>query len=157
MAGIVKIKDILFPNGKLKPWDFFRERGLNLINYFLIFGLTKALPVSWRVLVNSGYPRSLQELEKTTINSDLIQFTLHCNNKEINLNQLTSKRLYWILVGEIRVYPTARLKYNSLFIDQILDWKHIYLIPHKVTLEIRTRMLQFKGRLVAYHYLVEEI
>ena len=38
------------------------------------------------------------------------QFTLHCNDEDINLNQLTSKRLYWILVGEIRVYRTARLK-----------------------------------------------
>ena len=64
MAGIVKIKDILLPNGKLKPWDFFREKDLNLINYFLIFGLTKALPDSWRVLVNSGYPRSPQQLEQ---------------------------------------------------------------------------------------------
>ena len=79
MAGIVKIKDILLPNGKLKPWDFFREKGLNLINYFLIFGLTKALPDSWRVFVNSGYPRSPQELVKkqTATNSDLTQFTLH--------------------------------------------------------------------------------
>ena len=72
MAGIVKIKDILLPNGKLKPWDFFREKGLNLINYFLIFGLTKALPDSWRLFVNSGYPRSPQELVKkqTATNSD---------------------------------------------------------------------------------------
>ena len=144
MAGIVRIKDILLPKGKLKPWDFFREKGLNLINYFLIFGLTEALPDSWRVLANSGHPRSLQELEQTTTNSDLTQFMLHCANEEINLNQLSSKRLYWILVGGIRVYPTARLKYNSLFIDQILDWKQIYLIPHKVTLDVRTRMFQFK-------------
>ena len=114
MAGIVKIKDILLPNGKLKPWDFSSEKGLNLINDFLIFGLPKALPDSWRVLVNSGYPRSPQELEQTATNSDLTQFTLHCNNEEINLNQLTSKRLHWILVGEIRVYPTTRLKYNSI-------------------------------------------
>jgi len=114
MAGIVKIKDILLPNGKLKPWDFFREKGLNLINDFLIFGLPKALPDSWRVLVNSGYPRSPQELGQTATNSDLTQFTLHCNNEEINLNQPTSKRLYWIPIGEIRVYPTARLKYNSI-------------------------------------------
>jgi len=70
MAGIVKIKDVLLPNGKLKPWDFFRVNGLNLINYFLIFGLTKTFPDSWRVLVNSEYPRSRQELEQTATNSD---------------------------------------------------------------------------------------
>ena len=50
----------------------------------------------------------------------------------------------WILLGDIRVHPTARLKYNSLFDDQNLDWKQIYLIPHKVTLDVKTRMFQFK-------------
>ena len=45
--------------------------------------------------------------------------------------------MYWILIGKIRVYPTARLKYN-------LDWKQIYLTPHKVTLDIEKRMFQFK-------------
>ena len=49
MAGMIKIKDILLPDGKLKPWDFFRERGLNANNYLLIFGLSRALTVSWRV------------------------------------------------------------------------------------------------------------
>ena len=32
MAGISKIKDIFLPNGKLKPWNFFTEKGLNLNN-----------------------------------------------------------------------------------------------------------------------------
>ena len=46
--------------------------------------------------------------------------------------------------AETRVHPTARLKYNSLFDGQNLDWKQIYLTPHKVTLDIKTRMLKFK-------------
>jgi len=145
MAGIVKIKDILLPNGKLKPWNFFREKGLNLNNYFLILGLSKALPDSWRVLINSENSQPPDALEQnTTTNSDLTQFVLNCNNEEIKLNELTSKRLYWILIGDIHVHPTARLKYNSLFDDQNLDWKQIYLTPHKVTLDIKTRMFQFK-------------
>ena len=44
MAGISRIKDIFLPNGKLKPWNFFSDKGLNLNNYFLILGLSKALP-----------------------------------------------------------------------------------------------------------------
>ena len=145
MAGIVKIKDILLPNGKLKPWNFFTEKGLNLNNYFLILGLSKALPDSWRVLINSDNSEPPDVLEQNiTTNSDLTQFVLNCNNEEIKLNELTSKRLYWILFGDIRVHPTARLKYNSLLDDQNLDWKQIYLIPHKVTLDVKTRMFQFK-------------
>ncbi len=140
MAGIVKIKDILLPNGKLKTWNFFREKGLNLNNYFLILGLSKALPDSWRVLINSENPQPPDALEQnTTTNSDLTQFVLICNSEEIKLNELTSKRLYWILIGGIHVQPTAKLKYNTSFDDQNLDWNQIYLKPHKVTLGINPR------------------
>ena len=53
LAGISKIKDIFLPNGKLKPCNFFTEKGLNLNNYLLILGLSKELPESWRALLNS--------------------------------------------------------------------------------------------------------
>jgi len=43
MAGILNFKDILLPNGKLKPWNFCAEKGLNLNNYLLRLGLSKAL------------------------------------------------------------------------------------------------------------------
>ena len=52
MAGISKIKDILLPTEKLNPCNFFIERGLNLNNYLVIVGLSKALPESWRALLN---------------------------------------------------------------------------------------------------------
>ena len=53
MAGISKINDILPLNGKLKPWNFFTEKGRNLNNYLLILGLSKALLESWEALLNS--------------------------------------------------------------------------------------------------------
>ena len=98
MAGISRIKDIFLPNGKLKPWNFFSDKGLNLNNYFLI-------------------------------------------------------------LGEIRVHPTARLKYNSIYNDQVFNWKQIYLIPHKVTLDIRTRIFQYKllNRIVYTNKLLHKI
>ena len=130
MAGISRIKDIFLPNGKLKPWNFFSDKGLNLNNYFLILGLSKALPGSWKALLNSGTMCCSQIPDS--------------NSTDINLIQLTSKKLYWILVDDIRVHPTARLKYNSIYNDQDFNWKQIYLIPHKVTLDIRTRIFQYK-------------
>ena len=35
-------------------------------------------------------------------------------------------------------------KYNSIYNDKDFNWKQIYLIPHKVTLDIRTRIFQYK-------------
>ena len=46
MAGISRIKDIFLTNGKLKPWYFLSEKGLNLNIYLLVFGLSKATQVN---------------------------------------------------------------------------------------------------------------
>ena len=132
MAGISRIKDIFLPNGKLKPWNFFSDKGLNLNNYFLILGLSKALPGSWRALLNSGTTCCSQIPDSNS--TDFTEFIFHSKTGDINLIQLTSKKLYWILVDDIRVHPTARLKYNSIYNDQAFNWKQIYLIPHKVLL-----------------------
>ena len=79
--------------------------------------------------------------------SDSMKFTepiFHSKSGDINLTKLTSKKLYWILVEDVRVPPTARLKYNSIYGDQDFNWKQIYLIPHKVTLDIGTIIFQYK-------------
>ena len=79
--------------------------------------------------------------------SDSTDFTepiFHSKSGDINLTKLTSKKLYWILVEDIREPPTARLKNNSIYSDQDVNWKQIYLIQHKVTLNIRTRIFQYK-------------
>ena len=61
--------------------------------------------------------------------SDSVDFTEFIG--DINLIQLTSKTvLDSSLVEDMRVQPTARLKYNSVFSDQDINWKPIYLIPH---------------------------
>ena len=142
MAGISRIKDIFLTNGKLKPWNFFSEKGLNLNNYLLILGLSKAIPESWRVLLDSGTTCCSQTPDPDF--TDFTELIFHSKTGDINLIQLTSKKLYWFLVEDIRVHPTARLKYNSIYNDQDFNWKQIYLIPHKVTLDIRTRIFQYK-------------
>ena len=112
MAGLSRIKDIFLPIGKLKPWNFFSDKGLNLNNYFLILVLSKALPGSWRALLNSGTACCSQIPDSNS--TDFPEFIFHSKTGDINLIQLTSKKLYWILVDDIRVHPTARLKYNSI-------------------------------------------
>ena len=142
MAGFSRIKDIFLSNGKLKPWNFFSDRGLNLNNYFLILGLSKALQGSWRALLNAGTTCCSQIPDSNS--TDFTEFIFHSMTGDINLIQLTSKKLYLILVDDIRVHSTARLKYNSMYNDQDFNWKQMYLIPHKVTLDIRTIIFQYK-------------
>ena len=44
----------------------------------------------------------------------------------------------------IQVYPSALHKYTTLFHNPDLDWETINLIPHVVTIDTNTRILQHK-------------
>ena len=54
------------------------------------------------------------------------------------------------MIETIQVYPSARFKYTTLYPIVIaipncnLGWDVIYLIPHTVTLDTKTRMFQYK-------------
>ena len=120
----------------------FKEKGVSSCDYLLLIGLSKALPDTWKALLKSYTANTPPQTASNPFT--IAEFSLNHNGANINLNKLTSHKPYWILVEQIRVYPTAKLKYESLFNDQNLDWKEIYLIPHKVTLDIRTRIFQYK-------------
>ena len=140
--GITHFKDILSSSGKLMPWQHFKEKGVSSCDYLLLIGLSKALPDTWKAPLKSYTANTTPQTASNPFT--IAEFSLNHNGANINLNKLTSHKLYWILVEQIRVYPTAKLKYESLFNDQNLDWKEIYLIPHKITLDIRTRIFQYK-------------
>ena len=106
-----------------------------------MLGLSKALLESWWALLNSGTTYCSQIPDSGS--TDFTELIFHSKSGDINLTKLTSKRIY-SLVEDIRVPPTARLKYNSIYSDQDFNWKQIYLIPHKMTLDIRTRIFQYK-------------
>ena len=50
----------------------------------------------------------------------------------------------WKQIETIQVYPSARVKYTTRFSTCNLDWDSIYLIPHLVTLDTKTRTFQYK-------------
>ena len=82
--------------------------------------------------------------QSSVITPDFTNFILRLNNADVSINELSSKRVYWSLVHKIRVNPTARTKYESLFSDYSFDWERIYSLPHIVTLDTRSRIFQFK-------------
>ena len=62
-----------------------------------------------------------------------------------NIARMTSKSIYSTLVKRIQTPPTAQSKFNSLYnISGIIEWKNIYLLPGRVTLDNRTRAFQYK-------------
>ena len=138
--GIISLADVLTNNGKLKHWSFFESKGLNVNDYFIFLGLFNSIPSPWKSLLNS----TAERFDASTIaQGPKLDYSLY-SDVNVSLDSLTSSKLYWKLVELIQVSPSARYKFISLFPDTYLDWDVIYLIPHLVTLDTKTRIFQYK-------------
>ena len=64
-------------------------------------------------------------------------------------NKAISKNIYKEVRSKVKIIPTAQLKYSEKYNYQ-LDWKEIYRIPFRVSVDSRSREFQFK---VLHRYL----
>ena len=62
----------------------------------------------------------------------------------LSLNKLNSATLYEILIEANKIKPTSQTYFENLFSNFNLDWKSIYLLPRRVTLDTNLRMFQYK-------------
>ena len=141
--GIVYISDILSVNGKLLPWNYFRAKGLNFNDYMLLIRLSKALPDSWRnllnnLVVNNSATNSIKERQRD------LELSLQLTNETVNVSLLTYQKVYWHLVAPARVSPSALHVYDGLYPNHEINWNLVNLIPYKVTVDVKTRCFQFK-------------
>ena len=104
---------------------------------FLIDQITHALRSSWKgILLN--YTESI---------NNLVIHDHHLIKKKIqifSLNQLNSASLYEILIDANKIKPISETYFENLFPNFKPDWKSIYLLPRRVTLDTNLRMFQYK-------------
>ena len=69
---------------------------------------------------------------------------LFLNGQKVSLCKVTS----WVVCGEFTStferIPTAQAKFQKEFNHARFEWKEIYQLPFKVTLDTRTREFQYK-------------
>jgi len=131
-AGFVHLVDFLSNDGKLKNWDVFEEKNLSLSDYFLLLGVFSAIPPEWKLLLKNG--DDVNQTDKT-VSDDYVK----------DITCMSSKSIYSALVKRVQIPPTAQSKFDSLYnISNILDWKNIYQLPGRVTLDTRTQAFQYK-------------
>ena len=125
------MRDILSDEGKLKTWDAFKEKNLSLSDYFLLLGVFSATPPEWKLLKNED---NGNQLDITVPDDDVNDIT-----------SMSSKSIYSALVKRVQISPTAQSKFDCLYnISDFLDWKNIYQLSGRVTLDTRTRAFQYK-------------
>ena len=60
------------------------------------------------------------------------------------MNKLNSATLYEILIDANNIKPTSQTYFENLFSHFTPDWKSVYLLPRRVTLDTNLRMFQYK-------------
>ena len=66
------------------------------------------------------------------------------NNNLISLDKFHCRELCNILVQISPHKPTSQIYFESLFREQDLNWKEIYLLPRKISLDCSVRSFQYK-------------
>ena len=107
--------------------------------------LIDAIPAPWRQsLKMNGYVN-----KRPFVLHDQIQLVL--NDQDVLIDKALSKSIYRELISGLVTLPTAQLRYNESFDNVCLEWKEIYSLPFKVTLDTKSREFQYK---VLNRYLV---
>ena len=124
-------------NGKIEPWeDIEIEFHLQDTKKIYWLQIIDALPKSWKdiILKDKGNAKNLVIFDHHIIRKTQL----------FNLNKLTSKELYSILVDANTVKPTAQDYFQNLFEPSDFNWKKIYLLIRNSTLDTKARMFQYK-------------
>ena len=141
-VGLIKIGNLYDKNGEFKldkePWC----SSLSPVDHFLIFRLLDAFPQEWR----KELKLNRASIYGNTQYQNLSCFTLFVDGKKMSLQKLFSKSLYQIFVSKISCKPTTMKKHDKAFNTDTFqpDWKKIYLLPFKTTLNTKLREFQYK-------------
>ena len=107
--------------------------------------LIDAIPAPWRQsLKMNGYVN-----KRPFVLHDQIKLVL--NDQDVLIDKALSKSIYRELISGLVTLPTAQLRYNESLYNVCLEWKEIYSLPFKVTLDTKSREFQYK---VLNRYLV---
>ena len=97
--------------------------------------LTNAIPLNWKTIIKHNC---------SSANLLLLNHHLIKKNNLISLNKLHSRELYDVLVYTSPDKPTSHVYFENLFREQELNWKEIYILPRKVSLDCNVRSFQYK-------------
>ena len=123
--------------GEIKSWEkVMDEFNLDKKFYFKWYQIIHTIPSSWKLtLLNDN--RNCQ-------NPEYLRHHLIKNNQILALEKLIPKELYSLSIFLKTEIPTSRKYFIRLFPNLQCDWKDIYLLPRKVTIDTKLRIFQYK-------------
>ena len=103
---------------------------------FQLMAIIDAIPTEWR-----HHLKTCNNFQNNLTRSNSAQ--LHLNGHDVCHDKAISENIYNVVRSKVEIIPTAQLKYSEKYNYQ-LDWKEIYRIPFRVTVDSRSRESQFK-------------
>ena len=132
-AGIQKIGQLYKEKGRAKSWrELTEEYNLHVGSYMVWLSMIKSIPRTWKdILKHQENENDLSGL----ISLEGIEGTLY--------SKLSSKVIYKALVANVFQRPSAQDTIQKRT-DRNIDWKKVYMIPRKCTIDSHTRIFQYK-------------
>ena len=131
--GIITIQDIINEQGDVLQWIEARQKYLLSSAYILNWlGIIKCLPKRWKDKLKTKYNNLLNG------NTDNINLL----NK--NARIITTQSAYIKLVEPLINTPTSQNSLTKLLDLENVDWKKVYMLPRRVTIESSLRSFQYK-------------
>ena len=136
--GLHKVGD-LFNEIYIKPHTTLQN--LNAVDFLFLNGLYDCLPPEWKKVMTNDPPSVLIK-----INHIWDDVFLYSSNDALLLSELSSKKIYNILVSKISISPSAKKKFEDSYAstEQALDWKRIYSNAFRCAIDTKTREFQYK-------------
>ena len=124
--------------GFLKICDFFSTKeNLNPEQGFFIMGIINSMPASWRLTVKRATTAPVID---PLPDSPAILIS----NNLVPILDASSKQIYRLFLEKKETTPTAKVKLAAKYSNIDIDWKSVYSLPFRTTLESKLREFQFK-------------
>ena len=131
------VKNFFDEEGLAMSWNSFkRVHMLPQKLYFKWLQLLDCLPVKWKEIIklDRGRSRILCDLQPHLIFKASI----------LAINKFSSQEFYKIFLCRKSSTPTSQKYIQNMLGNQNLPWKQIYNLPRAVTIDVYTRIFQYK-------------
>ena len=135
--GINHVGQLFNENSMTKAWSGIKiQFDLSNKEHYFWIQLINAVPKSWK-----------EELRRSNrISNALSMYNHHLiKRKQIySLDKFNSKELYCLQIPVNSSKTRSKLYFEVLFQNDDIDWKHVYLLPRRVTVDTNLRIFHYK-------------
>ena len=135
--NIIFLYDLFNAEIESKTWDEKRiDYNLSGKSYFKWRQIVNSIPKTWK--------KVLKENQSDCSNLVFLNHQLLKNNRTIGNKEMNSKEIYFIIISSKVNIPTSRIYFGKKISPYNFQWKDIYTLPRKVTINAYFRSFQYK-------------